>query len=70
MLKNVSGPRAATTISSSIVTIRSGVPMYHSSSAANAAGGGRSAGSPRGAPASTHATMAPISASVSERSLR
>ena len=43
--------------------------MYHSLSGANAVGDGMSAGSPRGAPASTHCTTAAISASVSERSL-
>src|SRR5207247_9165700 len=34
----------------------------------NVSGGGRSAGSPCGAPASTHLTMVAISASLSERS--
>ena len=52
---------------------RSGGPpkrsaKFHTSSSANTAGGGRSAGLPCGAPASTHSTMVSISALVSDRS--
>ena len=48
--------------------MRSGVPMCHASSSGNTGGGGRSAGLPRGAPASDHAAIVAISASVSDGS--
>ena len=49
-------------------TIRSGWPISHSSTSMNATGGGRSAGSPSGAPLSTHFAIRAISASLSDGS--
>ena len=48
--------------------MRSGVPIFHSSSFGNTGGAGRSAGLPRGAPASDHATIVAISSSLSDGS--
>ena len=49
-------------------TIRSGCPISHWSTSMNATGGGRSAGSPRGAPLSAHRAMRAISSSLSDGS--
>jgi len=48
-------------------TTRSGLPIAHSSPSANCRWAGMSAGLPRGAPASIHATIVSISLSASER---
>src|SRR5216117_2116842 len=63
-----SGPVAATVTGSGVEITRSGGPMVHSFAAANVGGAGRSAGLPRGAPASIHRAMVAISASASDRS--
>ena len=49
-------------------TIRSGSPISHSSTSMKASGGGRSAGSPSGAPLSTQVAIRRISASDSDGS--
>src|SRR5258706_11883710 len=68
MLPHQSGPAAATTFGSSIVTIRSGFGLCHAVMSGNGLLGGMSAGFPRGAPASTHLLMVATSSSVSEMS--
>ena len=60
------GASAATTNGSGISTTQSGSPIFHSAMSRNSRGGGRSAGLPRGAPASTQAATVAISSSDSE----
>ena len=59
---------SASTVETGEETTRSGVPMLHLPPAGHSRGGGRSAGSPWGAPASTQAPMVAISASLSDGS--
>ena len=59
---------SAAMVTAGVVTIRSGSPMSHSSAPAKTRGGGRSAGLPRGAPASTQRPIVSISAALSETS--
>ena len=61
-------PSAGTVNGSGIGTTQSGSPMCQMSRWANCRGAGRSAGLPRGAPASTQDTMVSICSSLSERS--
>lgn len=58
---------SASTVPTRDETTRSGSPMVQPA-ASQTSGGGRSAGFPRGAPASTQAAMVSISASLSEGS--
>ncbi|MBD94302.1 MAG: hypothetical protein CL482_08600 [Acidobacteria bacterium] len=51
-----------------VSTMRSGSPISHSSAAAKISGVGRSAGFPRGAPASAHAASVAMSSSLKEMS--
>ena len=68
MFGNTSGPSAGNRYGSGSETIRSGSPICHSCGLGNSAGGGASAGLPRGDPASTQAAMVAISASVNDGS--
>ena len=63
----MSGAAAGTTTDGDS-TIRSGSPISHSFSARNSSGGGRSAGSPSGAPLSAQTAIVSISSSLSEMS--
>ena len=68
MLTQKSAAAGDTVTSAGSVTIRSGLPMFHHSQAANSRAGGRSAGLPRGMPASIQPTMVATSPSVSDGS--
>src|SRR5436190_20940028 len=65
MFFQVSGAFAGIARSFGISTIRSGVPMLHLSLSSNLRGLGMSAGSPLGAPESTHCAIVAISRSES-----
>src|SRR3954462_13865828 len=64
---HLSGPTAGTVISTDFST-RSGSPMVHLSLLSKWRGGGMSAGSPWGAPLSTHLAMMATSSSLSDGS--
>jgi hypothetical protein len=64
----LSGPLGGSTYGFGIVTITSGLPMYHWLMSANWRGAGMSAMLPFGAPLSTHLVIVAISSSVSDGS--